>query len=92
MSRDAAKAQYDREPGEPPEEYITPENAKNVVDIIYDDMQAAGAGGRASRWFWGTGDPANADPQAVPGDDFLDLTTFDLYGYTAPVNLTPGGP
>ena len=50
-------------------------------------------GPRASRWFWGNAPQFDQqDPSPVPGDDFLDLTTFDLYGYTAPVNLTPGGP
>lgn len=42
MSREAAKAFYDRQPGDPDTGYVTPARAQAAIGQIYDDMTAAG--------------------------------------------------
>jgi hypothetical protein len=66
MSRDTAKVPYDRGPGEPPEAYITPEDAKTSVDIIYDDMGQIGTGPQGPEG--PQGQPGPAGPQGPKGD------------------------
>ncbi len=45
MSREAAKAYYDKQTGDPVEGYITNTDAKSSVDVIYDDMTTPGPTG-----------------------------------------------
>ena len=39
MSRDAAKGYYDRQPGEPPSAYVATQDAKDAIDVTYDDFE-----------------------------------------------------
>ena len=39
MARDEAKRFYDRNPGDPADKYITPKDAQDAIDVIYNDIE-----------------------------------------------------
>jgi hypothetical protein len=39
VARDEAKKFYDRNPGDPPDKYITPQDAQDAIDVIYNDIE-----------------------------------------------------
>jgi hypothetical protein len=85
MSRDTAKVPYDRGPGEPPEAYITPADAKASIDIIYDDIAAIPKGDAGPEGPIGPvgtagpqgpqGEPGPQGPQGVPGTANVQIGT-----------------
>lgn len=48
MSRDTAKAFYNKQAGDPATGYVSPSDAQSAIDVIYDDMSASSSGGSST--------------------------------------------
>lgn len=99
MSKAAAQAFYDRSTGEPAAGYIAPDDHKNALGVVYDDMTVLAAAAAAARMFVQAQPYATPQdvPDPQPGDLFLwktgHLDRFDAGGWLASVvNLSSGFP
>ncbi len=65
MSRDSAKQFYDRRPGDSSRSFISASDAKNAIDVIYDDMPTGGMPGTLVTAHGAIGDGLVDDTDAI---------------------------
>lgn len=75
MAVEDATQWYQKLPGDPDVEYITPSRATLAVEQIYQDMPTGAGDGSV----WHVGNGAPPDGLGKPGDLYLDRDTFDVW-------------
>lgn len=83
MSRDNAKAPYNKQPGDPDKGYVTPARAQSSIDVIYDDMQPVMHGAQSENLaHWRNALDAVATG-AAPSARIMCMGTSTTYGWGA---------